>query len=358
MGKYHTIYLDFSRYHEGFEFLKVYLSTLENRILYELKDNFEYLEYNPILKKIESLLKLININSNKLAIFLDYFYSMTKEKFVFVIDEWDYIFCNDKYTIEERDNFLIYLKDLLNDKSYVALTYMTGILPIGKNLTGSALNFFSEYSMLKDDIYYEYFGFKEKEVEALCKINGKLKLKEMKERYNGYNINGENIFNSFSIVNALRNNSTGNYWTSTGPMKEIKESFNFNIYGIKDDFLKLITHDKIKIKLDGYGVGNKQKQAINEETKQNSLINNNESMKNEMYSLMVVYGFLTYNEGEIRIPNEELFEKFKQILNEEKDFEIYNNLKNYSKQMLESTLTKNIKDVKVILYNIVRYKYI
>ncbi|ORX76568.1 hypothetical protein BCR32DRAFT_248629 [Anaeromyces robustus] len=68
-------------------------------------------------------------------------------------------------------------------------------------------------------------------------------------------------------------------------------------------------------------------------------------MKNEMFSLMVLYGFLTYNEGEIRIPNEELFEKFKQILNEEKDFEIYNNLKNYSKQMLEVTLTKNTKNV-------------
>jgi len=130
--------------------------------------------------------------------------------------------------------------------------------------------------MLRDDIYYEYFGFTEKEVEYLCKINGNLELKKMKDWYNGYSVKGENIFNSYSIINALLNNNIGSYWTNTGPMEEIRKNINFNIYGIKDDILKLITRDKIKIKLNGYGAENKQKTAENEETNQISEISKNE----------------------------------------------------------------------------------
>ncbi|OUM67614.1 hypothetical protein PIROE2DRAFT_4902 [Piromyces sp. E2] len=350
MGKYHTIYIDFSKYHEGFEFIKDYLSRLEDRIIYELK---EYIESDVILNEIEHLFELFNIKSNKLAIFLDYLFSITREKFVFIIDEWDYIFSHNKYTIKERDDFLIYLQNLLKSKAYVALTYMTGILPITKRSSGSAYNFFLEYSMLKDDLYYEYFGFTEEEVAALCKINGKLELKEMKDWYNGYNLKNKNIFNTYSIINALRNDSTGYYWINTGTMEEIRENINFNIYGVRDDFLKLITHDKIKVELNGYGTENKQKQVENEETKQSS-----ENMRNKMYSLMVAYGFLNYYEGEIRIPNKELLEKYKMIMSDESDFDIYKKLMNESKKILEATLTSNIKEICQILQKVYEEKSI
>jgi len=349
MGKYHTIYIDFSKYHENFNFLSNYLSILEDGIIYELK---KYIEDDSILNEIEHSIELFNMENNKLARFLDCLFTLTEEKFVFVIDEWDYIFSHEKYTVKERNDFLIYLQNLLKGKAYVALTYMTGILPIAKRSPGSSLNFFFEYSMIKDDIYCEYFGFTEKEVDALCKINGKLELEEMKKWYNGYSVKDENIFNPYSIINALRNNCTGYYWTVTGPFNEIKKNINFNIYGIKDEFLKLITHGKIKIKLDGYGAENKQEQIENEKTEQNPEINQNESMRNEMYSLMVVYGFLTYYKDEIRIPNEELFEKFKKIINDESDFEIYKKLMNDSKKMLEATLTSNTKEVCQILQKV------
>jgi len=167
MGKYHTIYIDFSKYHENFKFLNEYLSVLEDRIIHELK---KYIEDDSILSEIEHSFELFNIKSNKLAIFFDYLYTLTEEKFVFVIDEWDYIFSHDKYTIKERDDFLIFLQNLLKGKAYVALTYMTGILPIAKRSSGSSLNCFFEYSMLKDDVYYKYFGFTEKEVDVLVKL--------------------------------------------------------------------------------------------------------------------------------------------------------------------------------------------
>jgi len=101
--------------------------------------------------------------------------------------------------------------------------------------------------------------------------------------------------------------------------------------------LKLITHDKIKIKLNGYGAENKQEQTENEKVKENLEINQNEGKRNEMYSLMVVYGFLNYYRGEIRIPNKELYEKFEAILSTESDFKIYKELMNDSQNMLEAT---------------------
>jgi len=195
--------------------LNDYLSILDDRIIHELK---KYIEEDSILNEIEHSFELFNIKSNKLTLFLDYLFTLTEEKFVFVIDEWNYIFSHNIYT---RDDYLIYLQNLLKGKAYVALTYMTGVLPIAKRSSGSSLNFFFEYSMLKDDIFYEYFGFTEKEIGTLCKINGNLELEEMKKWYDGYNVKDETIFNTYSIINALRNNSFGYYWSGTGPMKEI-----------------------------------------------------------------------------------------------------------------------------------------
>ena len=120
-----------------------------------------------------------------------------KEKFIIIIDEWDYIIANNKFSSEEQRKYLSFLKDLIKDKPYNAFVYMTGILPIAKQLSQSTLNFFTEYSILEDDKYYQYFGFTGKEVKELCKINSKLKYKEICNWYNGYKAyNDDPIFNT------------------------------------------------------------------------------------------------------------------------------------------------------------------
>ena len=120
-------------------------------------------------------------------------YNETKEKFVIIIDEWDYIISNKLYTDEERDEYIAFLKDLIKDKSYVAFTYMTGILPIAKELNQSTINCFDEYTMLNDEEYYKYFGFTEQEVRELCN-NKEKKYKTLENWYNGYKaFNGDKI---------------------------------------------------------------------------------------------------------------------------------------------------------------------
>lgn len=91
----------------------------------------------------------------------------TNDKFIFIIDEWDYIF-NNKMFKDNQNDFLEFLRNLLKDRTDVALAYMTGILPIKKHSSISALNMFDEYTMLNDMIYGRYFGFTEEEVKKLC----------------------------------------------------------------------------------------------------------------------------------------------------------------------------------------------
>ena len=87
----------------------------------------------------------------------------TNEKFIFIFDEWDYIFNNNLFK-ENQNDFLEFLRNFLKDQPYVAFAYMTGVLPIKKYSSGSALNMFDEFTFLKDRIYDEYFGFTEEEV--------------------------------------------------------------------------------------------------------------------------------------------------------------------------------------------------
>ena len=109
----------------------------------------------------------------------------TGEKFIFILDEWDYIFSHDLFKENQKD-FLEFLRNLLKDKPYVALAYMTGVLPIKKYSEGSALNMFDEFTMLSDGCYDDFFGFTEDEVKYLCNKQHTISFEEISEWYNGY----------------------------------------------------------------------------------------------------------------------------------------------------------------------------
>lgn len=116
----------------------------------------------------------------------------------------------------------------MKDRSYVQLTYMTGILPIAKYSSGSELNMFWEYTMASEAKYNEYFGFTDSEVDQLYEKYTRntreihISREDLKEWYDGYTTkSGERMYNPRSVVLALTNNNIGNYWTSSGPYDEI-----------------------------------------------------------------------------------------------------------------------------------------
>jgi len=177
----------------------------------------------------------------------------TGEKFIIIINEWDYIIVNDKFSFNEKNDNIAFLKNLIKDQAYLAFVYMTGILPIAKELSQSTLNCFKEYSMLEDKKYYQYFGFTEQEVRDLCNKNNTLKYEDLKNWYYGYKAyNGERIFNSWSVFHALDENTLNNYWTQTGRSNELVNVINFNILGVKDEILNLIEKKEISIDLRNY----------------------------------------------------------------------------------------------------------
>ncbi|ORX72562.1 hypothetical protein BCR32DRAFT_297222 [Anaeromyces robustus] len=282
----------------------------------------------------------------------------TGEKFIIIIDEWDYIIFNNDFSPKEKVKYIRFLKSLIKDKCYSAFAYMTGISPIAKEFSQSTLNCFDEYSMLKDKKYYQYFGFTEQEVRDLCeknkKINksSKIKYEDLENWYNGYKAyNGEKIFNPWSIYHALVKDRIKNYWTKTGGFDELVNIINFNILGVKDNILELIKGKNIEIELKGFGTENNLNSSTN--NKETNEKTNEKKLKAELYSKMVTFGFLTYYDGKISIPNKELEEKFINVLRKYKDLEYYYyyNMINNSGKMLEMTLEINPKEICKILEN-------
>lgn len=88
---------------------------------------------------------------------------------------------------ELQKQYLDFLRDLLKDQSYVALAYMTGILPVKKYGVHSALNMFREYSMTDQKMFEEYTGFTEIEVKALCRQYD-MDFDETNSWYDGYRL--------------------------------------------------------------------------------------------------------------------------------------------------------------------------
>lgn len=126
----------------------------------------------------------------------------TGDEFIFILDEWDYIF-REKLFEENQSDFSIFLMNLLKDKSYVALCYMTGVLPIKTH----DLDMFNEFTFLKDRKFEKYFGFTEEEVKSICSKSKNIHFKEIKECCNSY-LSDTNIklYNPHSVIFALENN--------------------------------------------------------------------------------------------------------------------------------------------------------
>ena len=266
-----------------------------------------YDEYIKMIKQslISDIVKYYpNINPNEFFTVGDMLES-TGDQFIFVLDEWDYIFSKELFQ-ENQDDFLEFLTFLLKDKPYVLLCYMTGVLPIKRYSSGSALNMFDEFTFLKDRRFGEFFGFTTDEVLTLCDENQYMDFEKLEVWYNGYTTaNGVKIYNPRSVVKALENNYCESYWTNTGAMDEVSQYLKYNILEIRDDVIRMVAGEEIDI-------------IINEEFRAGQ---GTPKTKEEIYSAMIVLGFLSYNDGYLKIPNKELMIEFEKLLNNKK---IYN----------------------------------
>jgi len=245
-------------------------------------------------------------------------YDSKKVQFVVVIDEWDAIFREYKENKEDHKRYLEFLRDWLKDKEYIALAYMTGILPIKKYGKHSALNMFDEYSMTAPMQMSYFAGFTEEEVQELCIRYGR-DYKTVKEWYDGYILSdivppdpnhellkkhGQSpsakkysIFNPLSVVKAMRSGIFNNYWNETETYEALKQYIDWNFEGLKEDITILMKKgNRIKVDITGY---------------QNDMTTFHS--KDDILTMLIHLGYLGYQSDtkEIFIPNNEVLEVFK-----------------------------------------------
>ncbi len=230
------------------------------------------------------------------------------------------------------DNYICNITDTLKDEPYVELAYMTGVLPIAKYSSGSELNMFHEFDFVNDNVYDAYFGFDEKEVRDLCLKINTVSYQEMKHWYDGYYTStGDRLFNPRSVSNALTRGVCLNYWTETGPMNEIADCIEHNVDEVREDIVKLVSGIPIETELTGYSAAEQQLKT-----------------RGDILSAMVVYGFLSYYNGYLKIPNHELMEKYQKVLSRDSMGEI-KEIVDSSKMMLEATLAMDERKVAELL---------
>ena len=174
-------------------------------------------------------------------------YEETRRPFVVIIDEWDCIFREYRENHEAQEQYLDFLRDFLKDKAYIHLAYMTGILPIKKYGTHSALNMFDEFSMTNPGPLAEFVGFTEEEVAALCKQYGR-NLSELKEWYDGYHFEkARSIYSPRSVVTAILTGICDSYWNRTETFEALRFYIDMNFEGLKDDVLSMLAGERIPV---------------------------------------------------------------------------------------------------------------
>ena len=259
--------------------------TLDRRMLEDLNDAYPGLPVHG--------LDMDNVDISELL-------TKTGDEFIFVIDEWDAIFEQSFMTTSDKEDYLEFLRNLLKDKEYVHFAYMTGILPIAKYSSGSPLNMFNEFSSIDDSVFHPYFGLTKREISSLMRGKGfrKPSLKDLEAWYDGYVCeDGTHVYNPSSVSKALGDGVCKNNWGGTGRMNEVKLLLQMDVDGLRDDILRMAAGEEIEIKLSGFSV---------QEGKTDT--------RDEILSAMVVYGFLSYSNNKLRIPNHELMLKFKEAL--------------------------------------------
>jgi hypothetical protein len=167
----------------------------------------------------------------------------TEMQFVFIIDEWDSIFRRDKENKSATKEWIKFLRSVFKAaeaKQYIALAYITGILPIKKYDVESSLNVFDEYSMLSSRPLETFYGFTEKEVQRLCKKH-KMDFAETKRWYDGYQLTSEtSMYNPKAVSQAMRRKDFDVYWTQTGSFEVLKDYINMNFEGLRDAISQML----------------------------------------------------------------------------------------------------------------------
>lgn len=288
LNKYHVIWLNMQDFLSASDDIEGFINRIRNSLIREIRKE---------IAQIGIIREHYDIEDLKEYLYDYYEYSGTP--YVFVIDEWDCIFREYREDGVIQKAYLDFLRDLLKDEEYVALAYMTGILPIKKYGSHSALNMFDEFSMTNAGPLSEYVGFTEKEVDTLSLQYG-MDREEMKLYYDGYYLEAAGaLYCPRSVVSALRFGRFDYYWNQTETFEALRLYVDMNFEGLRDSIITMIAGGKCQINIHDF---------------QNDMVTF--AGRDDVLTLLVHLGYLAYDQKkkEVFIPNEEIRAEFAQVV--------------------------------------------
>ena len=257
-------------------------------------------------------------------------FSAVGRQFVIILDEWDCIFREYPHDEGAQRLYLDFLRNLLKDKEYVALAYMTGILPIKKYGTHSALNMFTEFSMEHPDQMAQFVGFTEDETKNLCVRYG-MDFEECRAWYDGYSFpNCPHVYSPKSVVDAMVKGRFGSYWNKTETYEALQVYIDLNEDGLRDAVVRMM------------GGG---RQKIDTGTFQNDMTSFTSA--DDVMTLLVHLGYLGYD-GELEevfIPNNEVLQEYVNATKQGDDWQLVSQAVRASDELLQAVFDGRADDV-------------
>ena len=313
-NKYDVIQLNMQNFLSRTHDMQAFLQRLKKSILWDVLEeypDYRYFDAEDLIRTLSDV------------------HRQTKRPFVIIIDEWDCVFREYRDNKEWQKLYLDFLRDWLKDNSSIALVYMTGILPIKKYGTHSALNMFWEFSMEDPSELAPHVGFTSEEVKSLCEKYGR-SFEECQRWYDGYSFQdvGE-VYNPHSVVRAISSGRFDTYWNQTETYEALKIYITMNFDGLRDSILKLLAGER---------------QMVNTKTFSNDMTSFHSA--DDVLTLLVHLGYLGYDSSteEVFIPNQEIAREYYNAITTT-DWDIVARTLKQSEKLLQAVLAKDEESV-------------
>ena len=248
----------------------------------------------------------------------------TGTKFIVIIDEWDVLIRDEAADIKTQEEYINFLRAMFKGTEptkYIQLAYLTGILPVKKEKTQSALNNFKDYSMLHAGPLAPYIGFTEGEVQKLCEKYGH-EFEEVKRWYDGYQIGKYHVYNPNAVVNLMLEGEFQSYWSGTASYEAIVPLINMDFDGLKSAVIEMLSGNQVSVDVTSF---------------QNDIVSF--ANKDDVLTYLIHLGYLAYNQTfkTAFIPNEEIRQEMTLATKRKKWNELIEFQKE-SEQLLRDTL--------------------
>ncbi|GHV15560.1 hypothetical protein AGMMS49938_14080 [Fibrobacterales bacterium] len=314
LNNYNVIFLNIQKFwSKTYDLLKM-KENLQSSILWDLQEQYSSVRY---------------FDKTDLTRSLSDIFAQTGEGFIFIVDEWDCLFREVKGEPDIWKVYLDFLRNLFKDAEYAEMVYMTGILPIKKYGSHSALNMFTEYSMTDPLELAEFVGFTESEVESLCKRYN-MDFDETKRWYDGYRFpEVGSIYSPKSVVEAMLHKKFNTYWNKTETFEALKIYIEINFEGLRESVVRLLAGDRI---------------VINPNKFSNDMVTFGSI--DDVFTLLVHLGYLGYDSEnqEVFIPNSEVSTEFVNAIEGANWKPVVDAIK-ASDQLIQNTWQKNATEV-------------